>query len=173
MKSLLSSILPGLVLVVVFQPAHAQWIWKDENGRTVASDQPPPKSVPLSRIVKSPRDAIDSSAAVKDSEPKDADKNADKRDVKPDALKTLADRDLDYKKRQKEAAEADQRQEAETTKAKAMQENCTAMRGNLAGLQAGGRTSRVNEKGERTYLDDVQRQGEINKTRGQIEQFCK
>ena len=180
MKSLFSSILTGLVLAAAFQPAHAQWIWKDENGRTVASDQPPPKSVPLSHIVKSPRArgtndaAVDANAPVKDGDSKDADKKDGKVDaVKADAPKSLADRDLDYKKRQKDAAEAEQKQQADATKAKAMQENCTAMRGNMAALQAGGRTARVNEKGERYYLDDAQRQGEVEKTRGQIEQFCK
>lgn len=171
MKSLLSSILTGLVLAIAFQPADAQWVWKDENGRTVASDQPPPKSVPPSRIVKSPpaRGAIDTNAPAKAGEPGDA----AMKNSKANAPMSLADRDLDFKKRQKEAAEAEQKQQAEAAKAKAMQENCTAMRGNMAALQAGGRMARVNENGERVYLDDAQRQGEIEKTRGELAQFCK
>ena len=171
MKLALSMTMVGLVLSAAAWPAHAQWVWKDENGHTVVSDQAPPTSVPLSRIVKSPRAPAKAvvSAATKDADAKDS----DKKDGKNDAQKSVADRDLEYKKRQKEAAEADQKQQAEATKTQAMQENCTAMRGNLAGLQSGGRTARINEKGERTYLDDAQRQGEIAKTQTQIGQYCK
>ena len=159
-------------------PAHAQWMWKDEAGRLVVSDQPPPTNVPLSRIVKAPRQRaadLRPMPPAKEGEPKDAAKaDAVKADgVKADASKNLADRDLEYKQRQKEEAEATKKAEAEATKAKAMQENCTAVRGNLAGLQNGGRAARVNEKGEKSYIDDAQRQGEIAKTQSQIAQYCK
>ena len=171
MKLALSMTLVGLALPVAALPAHAQWVWKDESGHTVISDQAPPKTVPLSRIVKSPRAraTADVNTAAKEVDAKEG----DKKDGKSDAQKNLAERDLEYKKRQKEIAEADQKQQAEAAKAQAMQENCTAMRGNMAALQAGGRMARVNEKGDRYYLDDAQRQGEIAKTQTQIGQFCK
>ena len=35
-------------------PAAAQWAWKDDNGRTVYSDRPPPASVNTDRIVRQP-----------------------------------------------------------------------------------------------------------------------
>ena len=159
-------------------PAYAQWMWKDDAGRLVVSDQPPPTNVPLSRILKSPRQrAVDlrPTQPGKESEPKDAAKaDALRGDAsKAEPSKTVADRDLESKQRQKEEAEATKKAEAETTKAKAMQENCTAVRGNLAGLQNGGRAARVNEKGEKTYIDDAQRQGEIAKAQSQIAQYCK
>lgn len=161
----------GILIVaasLVASPAHAQWIWKDDAGRTVASDQPPPTTVPLSHILKSPKQrAVDLTPTqpVKEGESKDA--------PKADAPKTVADRDLEFKQRQKDSAEAAKKSEAEATKAKAMQENCTAMRGNLAGLQNGGRAARINEKGEKTYIDDTQRQGEIAKAQSQISQYCR
>ncbi len=166
---------PSLTLVTLIvaaslgaSPAYAQWIWKDDAGHVVASDQPPPTSVPLSRIVKSPRQRpadITPAPPVKEGESKDA--------TKVDAPKTVADRDLEFKQRQKESAEAAKKSEEEASRAKAMQENCTAVRGNLVGLQNGGRTARVNEKGERVYIDDAQRQGEIARAQSQIAQYCK
>ena len=93
--------------------------------------------------------------------------------AKSEGPKTLADRDLDYKQRQKEGAEAQKKQADEAAKAKQEQENCSAARGNLAGLQTGGRNARINEKGERVFLDDSQRQGEITKTQSQVSQYCK
>lgn len=161
---------------LVAGPAHAQWMWKDDAGRIVASDQPPPISVPLSRIIKSPKQrAVDLTPAppAKEGEAKDVSKVDAKGDAKGDAPKTVADRDLEFKQRQKESAEAAKKADEESAKAKAMKENCTAVRGNLAGLQSGGRTARINEKGEKYYIDDAQRQGEIAKTQGQIAQYCK
>lgn len=166
----------GALLVagtLVVGTAHAQWIWKDEAGHVVASDQPPPTSVPLSRILKSPKQRaadLSPSPAGKEGEPRDA----AKADVpKSDAPKSLAERDLEFRQHQKEAAEAAKKAEAEAARAKAMQENCAAVRGNLASLQGGGRLARVNQKGERIYLDDTQRQGEIATAQAQIAQYCK
>lgn len=166
----------GTLLVaawLVGSPAYAQWVWKDDGGRIVASDQPPPTSVPLSRILKSPKQrAVDVTPTqpAKDGESRAAAKTDAS---KADAPKSVADRDLEFKQRQKDSAEAARKAEAEATKAKAMQENCTAVRGNFAGLQNGGRTARVNEKGEKTYIDDAQRQSEIAKAQSQISQYCK
>lgn len=161
----------GTLLVaamLVAGPVHAQWMWKDDAGHVVASDQPPPTSVPLSRILKSPKQR------TADVAPPPPGKEGEFRNAaKVDAPKTLADRDLEFKQHQKEAAEAAKKAEAEASRAKAMQENCAAVRGNLASLKSGGRMARVNEKGERTYLDDAQRQGEIATAQSQIAQYCK
>jgi hypothetical protein len=148
--------------------AHAQWMWKDDAGHMVVSDQPPPTSVPLSRILKSPKQRqVDTTSPqpAKEGDAKDA--------TKADAPKTLADRDLEFKQKQKDAADASKKADVEAAKSKAMQENCTAVRSNLAGLQAGGRAARVNEKGERVYIDDAQRQSEVAKAQSQIAQYCK
>lgn len=150
-------------------PVHAQWMWKDEGGHVIASDMPPPPGTPSSRIMKSPR-AGPPPRQVADAPATD---QAKPDAAKAEAPKSLADRDLDYKQREKERAEAAKKSDEEATKAKALQENCTAVRGNLAGLQAGGRASRVNERGEKVYLDDTQRQAEVTKAQGQIAQYCK
>lgn len=171
--SLVRCLLAGsMALLAVPAPATAQWLWKDAAGQIVASDQPPPIGTPQSRIIKEPRARPAPSLPVagdKDTGSKEASKEA----AKTDAPKSLADRDLESRQKQKEAAEAAKKADEEATKARAMQENCNSVRGNLAALQAGGRAARFNAAGERIYLDDAQRQAEITKSQGQISQFCK
>ena len=157
----------SLLSIALIAPASAQWIWKDDAGHVVASDQPPPASVPQSRIIKAPRARAGAPLPTPD-------KDAGKTDVaKGDAPKSAADKDLDAKQKQKEAADAAKTAEDEAARNKAMAENCTSVRSNLAALQAGGRAARFNEKGERVYLDDSQRASEIQKSQGQITQYCK
>ena len=147
-------------------PALGQWVWKDDAGHVVASDQPPPGNVPASRIIKEPKGRIAPPAPL-------ADKEAAARDAgKTDVPRSIADRDLDAKMKQKDAADAAKKADDDAVKAKAMQENCAAVRGNLAALQAGGRAARFNEKGERVYIDDADRAGEVAKSQGQVAQFC-
>ena len=171
MKSVLR-LATGVVAVtfaLVAAPAHAQWMWKDEGGHVIASDMPPPTGTPASRIMKSPRTRPGPSPAVAASSAE-----APKGDAaKAEGPKTVADQELEFKKREKERAEAAKKSDDDASKAQAMKENCTTVRGNLAGLQAGGRTSRVNERGERTYLDDAARAAEVQKAQTQITQYCK
>lgn len=159
----LSAILVLPLLLLVASPAVAQWMWKDDQGKVIASDQPPPTSIPSSRILKEPRARPAGAPAPV----------ADKDAAKADAPKSLADRELEARQHQKEAAEAAKKADDDAVKSKAMQENCTSVRSNLAALQAGGRAARFNEKGERLYLDDSQRATEIQKSQGQISQYCK
>ncbi len=164
----------SLVASLAAAPAHAQWMWKDDGGRMVVSDQPPPANIPLSRIVKAPKQRpVDVAPMPVKEGDAPASTGAKAEGAKVEAPKSLAERDLDYKQRQKESAEAAKKSADETAKSKAQQENCSAARANLAGLQTGGRNARVNEKGERTFLDDAQRQGEISKTQSQVAQYCK
>jgi hypothetical protein len=155
----------AFALLFTSLPVAAQWVWKDEAGHTVASDQPPPAGTPQSHIIKEPRQRPlpPAPAAAAD---KDATKSAD-------ASKSLADRELDSKMRQKEAADAAKKADDEAARAIAMKENCTAVRSNVAALQSGGRAARFNEKGEKVYIDDSERQAEITKQQAQVAQYCK
>ncbi len=153
------------MLAVLSQTAAAQWMWKDEGGHVIASDQPPPPGTPQSSILKQPRPRPTTTPVA----PSDPGKDA----PKPDAPKSLADRDLDSKQQAKADADAAKKAEDEANRAKAMEANCSAVRGNLAALQAGGRAARYNDKGEKVYIDDSQRQDEINKQQAQVSQYCK
>ncbi len=153
----------AITTLLVATSASAQWVWKDEGGHVVASDQPPPTSVPQSRIVKQPSARAQATPSASAGGPAPA----------ADAPKSLADRELESRQRDKEQAEASKKAEEEATRARAMQDNCASVRGNLAALQAGGRAARFNEKGERIYLDDSQRGAEIAKSQQQVAQYCR
>jgi hypothetical protein len=43
-----------LVALVVAPDASAQYKWRDENGRLVYSDQPPPTSIPHDAVLQAP-----------------------------------------------------------------------------------------------------------------------
>ncbi len=159
-------LLAALVLACASTAASGQWVWKDDAGHVVASDQPPPMSVPPSRIVKQPRARNAAQAAAPAPAP-------DTKTANADAPKSLADRELESKQRAKDAAEAAKKADDDAARAKAMKENCAAVRGNLAALQAGGRASRFNEKGEKIYIDDADRASEIAKQQAQVAQYCK
>jgi hypothetical protein len=152
--------LAALSLATVCTSASAQWIWKDEAGHTIASDQPPPPSTPASRIIKQPRARVPSGTpAAPTPEAKDA-------------PKSIADRDLESKQKAKEAAEAQKKADDDAARARTMKDNCAQVKGNVAALQAGGRAARFNDKGEKVYIDDAQRASEIRQQQGQIAQYC-
>jgi hypothetical protein len=152
-------------LLVTSLPVAAQWMWKDEAGHTVASDQPPPAGTPQSRILKEPRPKPQAREPAPAASDKDATKSAD-------ASKSIADRELESKMRQKEAADAAKKADDDAARAIAMKENCNAVRSNVAALQSGGRAARYNDKGEMVYIDDSERQNEINKQQAQVAQYC-
>jgi hypothetical protein len=155
------TLLAATSLVVFSCPAFAQWIWKDETGHTIASDQPPPPNTPASRILKQPRARTATTAAAPA-----PDANA------APAQKSLAERELESKQKAKEAAEAQKKADDDAARAKGLKENCAQLRGNVAALQSGGRITRYNDKGEKVYIDDSQRASEIAKQQSQVAQNC-
>lgn len=153
-------------------PAHAQWQWRDADGRMVLSDRPPPTEVPLRNILRAPRGVnVPRAPASEAGTPKPAPETAAASTPAP-AAKTIAERDIDYRKRQAEAAESAKKAEEAAAEARATREACSALRRNLAALDSGQRIVQIDEKGERSYLDDAGRSTETDKIREQISQRC-
>jgi hypothetical protein len=151
----------GLVtLAALPADAFAQWMWKDDAGHTVISDQPPPTSVPESRILRTPSGHASGPAAPAP--------GADA--AKPNSL---ADQDVEFKKRQKEMADASKKQQDEAAKNKLTQDHCQALRASLSTLQSGVRIARTDDQGQRYFVDDSQRQTESQKVQGDISADCK
>lgn len=132
-------------------PAGAQiYQWKDQNGKTVISDKPPVGYVRQQK-------QIDSTAPAAGSQKQPS----------------LADRDLEFRKRQKEAQEKADKAGKEEAKATEKQENCANARRQLQALESGERIALRDDKGERYYMDDAQREQETAKMRGFVEANCK
>lgn len=136
--------------------AHAQiYQWKDESGRTVLSDKPPPGNARSTRKVDS--EATPASAPA----PAVA------------APASNADRELAFRKRQIEAQQnADKEQRAQAEKDQ-RRENCERMRAQLQSLESGERIALRDAQGERYFLDDAQREQEIARTRQTLQSLCR
>jgi hypothetical protein len=146
----------ALALGLACQLAFAQWVWKDDAGHTVYSDQPPPPGIAKAHIMKSPGSGNSDVAAPAPAPA--AESSAD--GTSAAHPKTLAEQDLEYKKRQKESADAAKKKSEEDAKAAQNTQRCDSARSSLSALQSGARIQRTDDQGQRYYLDDAQRQAE-------------
>ena len=146
-----------LAALFVVATAHAQiYQWKDASGKTVISDKPPAGQVKQTK-------KIDSAPSTTSSSP----------DAAPAAEpKSLADRDLEYRKRQKEAQDAAEKTRAEQKAAADKKEACDGARRALQTLESGERIALRDDKGERYYLEEAQREQEITRLRQNVQASC-
>ncbi len=154
----------GALCALAVQGASAQWAWKDDAGHTVFSDQPPPNNIPASHIVKSPTGSSASSSMTAAPAPA-ADPNA------PDASKpkSLADQDLEFKKRLKDNADAAKKAQEAQAAADAKQQRCAQARTALNTINSGQRLATTDADGNRSYLDDSQRQAQAARAQQALE----
>jgi hypothetical protein len=132
--------------------AHAQ-VYKcvDAGGKTVYSQVPCPKNARSTTL----QTTAPATAPVAKAAPKGA-----------------ADVEMDLKKRKLEQDDARKKQEQVLAEAKVKEENCRNARGTLAMLEQGGRQARINDKGERYFLDDAQIDAEKARARSAVQSSC-
>jgi len=152
----------------------AQWAWKDDNGRLVFSDRPPPSSIKPEQLVRQPGTGSSQPALrTGDELPRDASKpDASKPDVSKAGPKTLAEREMEYRKRQTERAEAEKKSAEQQQLAQRRQQECERSRGYLRALEDGVRVTRTDAQGNREFLDDSQRSAEQARVREMITRDC-
>ncbi len=151
-------------LSLLAQPALAQWVWKDENGRVTASDRPPPKTVPDKNILSRPQPVVVRAAPAASAPLSSAAPAA--------APPTAIDRELEARKRTADQAQEAAARAAEQKLAEQRAENCRRARSHQAALEGGQRIARTNEKGEREVLDDKGRAEEMRRAREVIGTDC-
>ena len=117
----------------------ATYKWLDENGRVVYGDTPPP-GVKAERI----------NVAVP---PPD-----------PSAVRDMASKDAELKKRAQQRAESEAGAEKAVAANQAAVERCVQARGRMQALRSEGQLYRYNEKGEKVYLDAAERDKAIAET---------
>lgn len=123
--------------------------WKDEQGKTIISDKPPVGSVAKSRKIET--SAPDSSA---------------------NPSKSIADRDLEFRKRLKESETQADTAKKEKADAAAKKDNCERAQKHLQVLQSGERIALRDDKGERYFMDDAQRLQEQAKANEAVKAHC-
>jgi hypothetical protein len=146
--------------------ASAQWQWMDKDGRKVFSDRPPPADIPEKSILKRPGNRGPAVTAVPPVAAVPATAGAA-------TAPAGVDKSLQDKKKQAEEAEATKRKAEEERVAKAMAENCARAQQAKASFDSGMRISRLNEKGEREFMDDAARAAEGERLQSIINQNCK
>ena len=93
--------------------------------------------------------------------------------AKASGPKSVAEQELEFRKRRTEQAEAAKKDQEKSTEAAQREENCRNARGSLTSLEAGGRQTRFNDKGERYVLDEAQTARELERARQAVDQWCK
>ena len=148
--------------------ALAQWQWIDSSGRKVFSDRPPSPEVPEKNILKHPGTRVVTPAPTPAPQASAATVKAS--GVAPRI--SGQDKVLEEKKKQAEKAEAERVKAQEEKNSQAKAENCTRAKAAKATLDSGSRIARMNEKGEREFLDDAARATETKRIQGIIQSEC-
>ncbi|MYN28429.1 DUF4124 domain-containing protein [Duganella levis] len=157
-------ILLATLLLAASSLAVAQYIWVDDKGVKQLSDRPPPPNIPEKRILKAPGKPLFNPYAPAEAEPAARPATA--------SAPTLAERNDDFNKRKQASAEAAQRAAAEARNKAEQAANCDAARKNQQAIDQGVRLSSFDKNGERSYMDDAQRE-ELRKNTQKVLAECK
>jgi len=168
-KTVLS--LAACVLALAAAGAHAQalWKWRDASGQVHISDKAPPAGTPAKDILSAPPGGVRPPPAALIPKPASAVEAPATGASTPESALDKKKKAADQEKADKEKAE---RAKVEASNAAIRKENCARAEGALRTLQAGGRMSRTNEKGEREYLDDAARAEETKHAQDAIATNC-
>ena len=148
----------GLVIALVCATAAlpagaALYKWTDANGRVVYSDQPPTGNVKYEVV---------SGASSAPSAPSN-----------PNAVREMANKEVEFKRRAKDAVEKDQKAEAQRVEMAKKLETCQRAQSNIKQLSADQvALVRYNEKGEMVYVDDATRRKERLEIEAWVRQNC-
>jgi Domain of unknown function (DUF4124) len=147
MKKFLCMIKFFLLSATIFVLASASnadvYKWVDKDGKVQYSDQPP-LSGDAKKLKRKSKDAAKPASAAPDG-------NA----ATPG--KSVADQELEFRKRKGEKEETEKKQKLDAEIAQQNKEYCNGLRGNLRSLSDGSRLTRYNEKGERIFMDEKER----------------
>lgn len=141
--------------------ADAQWIWRDANRQMHSSDLPPPKDIPEANIVQRP-----SQRPAPPAPTPAASAAASAASASPLQVEVESRRAREAQEQQARRAEEDQQRNA------ARAENCQNARRELTALDGGQRIVRLNDQGEREFLDDKGRAESSQRARTVIARDC-
>jgi type IV secretory pathway VirB10-like protein len=170
----LAALAIATVAAVYVSGAAGQWAWKEDSGRVVYSDRPPPANIKSTQILRQPAVAAPT-PAPQPAAPGGAAADGERPAPSPAASsgpKSIAERDMEFRKRQQERADSERKAQEEQQKAAAKAAECERSRGYLRSLEDGIRIARTDASGNREILDEAQRAAEMERTRKSIQQLC-
>lgn len=143
----------ALVLLATATMAGEIYTWKDAGGKVHYSDSPPPGVDARKMSVGTSSVAPEGSAA--------------------DQRRSLAEKDADFRKRKAEAEKALAKADKDKAQAEQRAKGCQNARNQLRALEESGqRVFRYNDKGERSYLDDKEREAASQDARKAVQDLC-
>lgn len=159
-----------LVAASAVSPVSAQsYRWKDAKGQTIISDTPPPRSAKAeSSGVSQKQDSAPNSSLPATS--KEANAVNSKTTSAP---KTIAEKDMEFKKRQKDEQERIDKASLEQKNAASNKQACETARQAISALQSSGQINHLNSKGETVPMDGNARKNELERARKVAEETCK
>lgn len=161
-------------LIACTSLAQAQWLWVNEKGVKQFTDQPPPPGTPANRILKSPRGAAVAELQKDAAAPAATGEEAPADEAKaPPPKPTLAERNADFNKRQKETAEKNAKAAEEAQRASEKVKYCAEAKNNITMLESGMRVSEVGPNGERSFMSDEGRAQKLQEHRNAFNKNCK
>ena len=154
--------------VVMLSTAYGQtYQWKDSSGKTVISDSPPPGSAKGSRSIGAKQPAVVTGNGEAEAEKGKPEKAA------ASPQQTIAEKELDFRKRQQEAREKAEKEEKEAAAARDKQETCERARNNYRMLQSDTPLSQPDSQGKLQTMDASRRIQELERTRRIMQDACK
>jgi len=164
--SLVRTLLALAAAGLVAAPSTAQQLYKytGPDGKVQYSDRPPAEGQKAEKVTGARAGTVSpgASAAASGSDA-----------AKSGAPKSLAEQDQDFRKRRLEAQERASKDAKLAEGKRAQDESCAALRTQLSGVQSGARIARLNEKGEREFLEDDGIQQETQRLQREIANTCK
>ncbi|MEP7062870.1 MAG: DUF4124 domain-containing protein [Betaproteobacteria bacterium] len=139
----------ALALVAMATDASAaMYKWTDANGHVVYSDQPPPGDIKSELIGAAPPPA------------------------NPNAVKEMAQKDADLKKRQQDRVGAEVKAEKDKQQDTRRRDLCLVVRGKLKEMRSGAAVYKYDDKGARVVLDPTARAEELGKQVENEMRYC-
>jgi len=154
------ALLFALLAVATAASGAGVYRWVDEKGVTHFSELPPPgQQAPKPRkppeVPSQPQPASPASS-----------------DAGRPAGKSWQEKDAEFRQRQIDRDAAARKQEQDEAAAKRLQRDCLIARKRLEDMQNANTVARLDDRGERVYLDDKARAAEIQRRQQEIEANC-
>ena len=161
------------VLIALPMLANAEiYKWKDKDGAVRYSDTPPPSNIKQESISGKKLTKPTGQAPLASVANANASTGKDEMKGKVPNQNLEGPDEIAAKLRQKNAETEKNNKNEKEAQAKLKEENCKASKANLASYQQGGRVYKMNEKGEREYLDDAGLKAGAEKAQKEVSEYC-
>lgn len=168
-----------LALAIPMVASAEIYKWKDKDGVMRYSDTPPPGRANVDTLgktgaAKKAQPVVTEATEASEAAPKATSEGEVPTKFKEPAFDKKVDAEAEAERIRAQNAEAEKKNKLEKEKqAEINAENCKAARANYQSYAQGGRIYKMNEKGEREYMDDAGLKAGKAQAQAEINKYCK